>query len=216
MLDSRPLRVCVDLNVWVADFLATVRGGRATASTAIVRAVQYGRSVAGPVQLIVSLTMVSRLSDVLVRKGTSPSDADQYTEQILNFARRGPAMECPHLVIAGGVQPTAESKPWFYDPYDMNIAPPRADDEDGRVLDTALAGRADVLATLNFRDFRYHQDEVIERDRIHVRVTGDHSLLVMHADRVAEWFRTGKFPGPAPVLLRFGQSGDRTDKSVSR
>jgi hypothetical protein len=49
-----------------------------------------------------------------------------------------------------------------YDAYDPAVVPARADDGDGRVLDTAVAGRAHVLATYNFADFQTPNTEVLE------------------------------------------------------
>jgi hypothetical protein len=197
--ETRVLRICVDLNIWVANFLSRIRGGqRNSASNMIVRSVMLGRTSFWPLQLIVSPTMTNRLADVLVRRGVEMGDATAYADGILNFARRGPCLEQPLVVLGGGVEPTNESKTPSYNPYDPAILPKRMDDEDGRVLDTALAGRADLLATLNFDDFRSHHDEIIEDGFIHVRNTAHHKLLIMQGTRVAEWFRTGQFPGPKP------------------
>lgn len=151
----------------------------------------------GPIQLVVSHTMLSRLADVLVGKGMELGDAQAYVAGIANFARRGPALEPPHGIL-GGVEPTLEFREPRYDPYDPNITPRRRDDEDGRVLDTAIAGRAHVLATMNLADFRSHHDEIVEDGYIHVRPVADHRLLIMHGDRVAQWLRTGTFPSPNP------------------
>jgi hypothetical protein len=197
--DEKVLRICVDLNVWVRHVLSVGRGRTDTASGVIVRSVQAGRAALGPLQLIVSHTMLSRLADVLVRKGVEPGDADAYVTGIANFARRGPALEPPHVVLGGGIEPTAESRQRCYDPYDPKVVPPRIDDEDGRVLDTVVAGRAHVLATMNFADFRGDHDEIVEDGFIHVRATADHRFLIMHADRVAQWLRTGTFPSPKKI-----------------
>lgn len=192
---DRILRICVDLNIWVCHVLSAARGGRSEAAAgAMLRAVRTGRSAAGPIQLIVSHTMLLRLADVLIRKGAEAGDVHAYVQGILNIACRGPSLDAPYVVLGGGVEPTEEARPRRYDPYDPGDTPQRMDDEDGRVLDTAIAGRAHVLATLNFNDFRSHHDQVIEPGFIHVRAAAHHRLLLMHADRVAQWLRTGVHP----------------------
>ncbi len=84
----------------------------------------------------------------------------------------------------------------IYDAYNPEIAPPRADDEDGRVLDTAVAGRADILATYNFADFQTPGIEVLEPGRLLAYRTARHSLLIADAHRAADILRTGRFPLP--------------------
>ena len=62
------LRVCLDLNIWVADFLGTRRGRRGGSSPWLADAVRSGACPAGPLQLVVSLGMLDRLALVLVRE----------------------------------------------------------------------------------------------------------------------------------------------------
>jgi hypothetical protein len=185
----------VDLNVWVR-YLLSIRGGRAlpTASRAIVETAQTGRSASGLVQLIVSYAMLSRLEDVLVRLGFPPGDSSAFCSLIGSFARRGPAGVGPHLVLGGGTSPTAESRMPVYNPYDPSIVPPRADDEDGRVLDTAIAGRADILATYNVRDFQAPGSIILEPGRVLVYQAAHHRVIIMHPQLVARYLRTGELP----------------------
>jgi hypothetical protein len=79
-----------------------------------------------------------------------------------------------------------------YDPYDPSTVPARGDDEDRQVLDTAIAGRAHVLATYNFGDFTSPNAVVVEAGRVQVFPTAHHNVVVMHADWVAEYLRTGR------------------------
>jgi hypothetical protein len=190
--DGQVVGLCVDLNVWVRYLLA-VRNGRTrqTASHTIVEAARDGRSAAGPVQLIVSHTMLSRLEDVLIRLGFPSGDASAFCSLIGAFARRGPHGVAPHLVLGGGTSSTAESLMPAYNPYDPSIVPPRDDDEDGRVLDTAVAGRAHILATYNFADFESPNTVVLDPGRVQVFQAAHHSVLIMHADQVAQYFATG-------------------------
>ncbi|GAB6845362.1 putative nucleic acid-binding protein [Methylorubrum rhodinum] len=189
-------RLCVDLNVWIAHFLAEAKGARVSAARSVVQAVQEGRSGLGPVQLVVSHTMLSRLQDVLIRKGATPESSGRLIDLIASFARLGPAPEFPRMVLGGGVEPTRDARPPLHDPYDPAFLPKPTDTEDGRVIDTALAGRADALVTANFRDFAHHGDTVILRGRLHIRRTAEHDLVIVRPQEMAEWLRSGRRPSP--------------------
>lgn len=193
---GQAIRLCVDLNVWVRHLLAVRAGASRTgaAHTTIVDAIRTGRCAAGGVQLIVSHTMLSRLEDVLVRLQFQPGDASAFCSLIGAFARRGPYGIAPHLVLGGGTTPSTESRMPAYDPYDPAVLPPRSDDEDGRVLDTAVAGRADLLATYNFADFQTPNAEVLEPGQLQVLRTAGHNVLIANANRAAAILRTGRFP----------------------
>lgn len=192
------IRLCVDLNVWVRFMLAVRKEAvrAATAHATIVEAAKTGRSAAGPVQLVVSHTMLSRLEDVLVRLQFQPGDASAFCSLIGAFARRGPYGVAPHLVLGRGASPTAESRMPVYDAYDPAVVPPRNDDEDGRVLDTAVAGRAHILATYNCADFQTPNTEVLESGKLLTYRAAQHSVLIADAHRVADFLRTGQFPTP--------------------
>lgn len=192
---SHAIRLCVDLNVWVR-YLLGIRKGivRPTAARTIVEAARSGQCGAGPIQLIVSHAMLSRLEDVLVRLQFQPDDASMFCSLIGSFARRGPAGNGLHLVLSGGTAPTADARMPAYDPYDPAIVPPRADGEDGRVLDAAVAGRAHILATYDFDDFLTPNTQVLEPGQLLAYGTAHHSLLIAHAHRTAEYLRTGRLP----------------------
>ena len=69
------LRLCLDLNVWVADFLGTRRERRGGSSPWLADAVRAGASQAGQLQLVVSLGMLDRLAIVLKREFQVEPDA---------------------------------------------------------------------------------------------------------------------------------------------
>ena len=193
-------RLCVDLNVWVRQFLAEAAGRRGTASQVIVQAVLDGRAGVGPLQLVISHTMLSRLQTVMTRRGVDAETARHFTDTIASFALLGPAPEFPHLVLGGGVQPTREAIRQICDPYDPSFVHEPYDPEDGRVLDTALAGRADALVTGNFRDFAHYADDVVARGRVHIRTTAGASLWIVHHEDMARWLQTGLRPGRSADL----------------
>ena len=90
------LRVCLDLNVWVADFLATRRGRRGGSGPWLMDAVRTGTSPAGPLQLVVSLGMLERLGSVLVRAlGVDTAVTETALRAIAGIASLGPVGDHP-------------------------------------------------------------------------------------------------------------------------
>ena len=67
--------------------------------------------------------------------------------------------------------------------------------EDGRVLDTAIAGHAHILATYNFADFQSPNAMLLEAGRAQRYRAAHHSVLIIHAPVVAEYLRTGRVSG---------------------
>jgi hypothetical protein len=169
------LRLCLDLNVLIADFLAEAAGRGDTAARTLVRAAVEGRCALGPVQLVVSFGMLDRLEAVLVGKlGVTPATARLRRELVAMIAELGPE-DGPALTLGGtGVVPVL-------------------DVEDGHVLETALAGRAGWLVTANLRDFTQPS-----RQRLPVRLAAadlgvvvypEHRILVVGPGRAAAWLR---------------------------
>lgn len=134
------LRVCVDLNVFVAEFLANLYGRRATLAQRIVEACRRGSIGATRVQLVISVPMLNRFVDVLVREfGVDADAAIALADAIGDLARSRPSGRGrtggPLLVLGGtGVTPVRDA-------------------EDRYVLEAAVVGQADYLVTENMRDF---------------------------------------------------------------
>jgi predicted nucleic acid-binding protein len=125
------LRLCLDLNIFVADILAEAAGRRDTAAQALVRVAAKGRWAGCLVHLVISVGMLDRLEAVLVRRlDLPPGLAATRREIIAGFARHGPT-----LTLGG-----------------TGLVPLR-DVEDAHVLETALSGAADWLVTANLRDY---------------------------------------------------------------
>ncbi len=172
------LRVCLDLNVWVADFLATRRGRRGGSGPWLVDAVRTGTSPAGPLQLVVSFGMLERLGLVLMRAlGVDAAAAEAALRAIAGIASLGPAGDHPYAVVGGGVYPIR-------------------DEEDRHVLEIAVAGGADVLATANLADFDMaHVEWVADGSRIRIYTPpGRRPLVIAHPNHVCDWLRTGRVP----------------------
>src|SRR6185436_19939339 len=113
-------------NVFVANEIATLKGHADTTPRRLVGACRQGH-----VDLIISRAMLDRLTDVLRRPPLrlTLETATERTELIAELAA------LPNLIVAGG-----------------GVMPLR-DVEDRGVLETALAGRAQYLATYNLDDF---------------------------------------------------------------
>ena len=168
-MDRSVIRICLDLNVWCAAWLADRAGRRDTASQMLVEATRSGHSGQALLQLVVSWGMLERLRHVLVDQLLfERRDAGALTDAIAGYAHIGPS-----LTLGGvGVIPI----------HDL---------EDRHVLETAWAGRSDVLVTANLRDFVQDEDKVVLEDRIWRLTRGDADLIVMHPFEAARSLRDG-------------------------
>jgi predicted nucleic acid-binding protein len=132
----RPFRLLLDINILVSDLLSRARGRRGTTSQKLVDAVLAGRSGDRPLQLVISIPMLDRFQDVLLRLGAEAAHVEAARLALIDIAGNGPEGLVPHLLL---------------DRSDVAFA--LADEEDARVLATAFAARAEVLATDNLADF---------------------------------------------------------------
>jgi predicted nucleic acid-binding protein len=163
------LRICLDLNVWCAAFIARRLGRRDTAAMALVDGVRRGHSPRGPLSLVVSWGMLERLRAVLARDlGFSEADAARLVELVASYAREGPSL------TLGGVGVI-----------------PIHDTEDRHVLETAWAGGADILVTANLQDFVQSDGEVILESRVLRLVSAGRSMILAHPFETAQWLRNG-------------------------
>ena len=172
------LRLCLDLNVWVADFLGTRRGRRGGSSPWLADAVRSGTCQAGPLQLVVSLGMLDRLALVLTREFQVEADAaETLVRAIGGVASFGPAGDHPHALVGSGVYPLR-------------------DEEDRHVLEVAVAGEADLLVTANMADFET-ADVLKVGDGARIRFyprPGRATLVIAHPDQARDWLRSGVAP----------------------
>ncbi len=177
---ARPLRVCLDLNIWVADLLAAKNGRTGMSSQILVDIARRGTSSLGPVQLVVSWGMLNRLASVLERVlKVDGADAQQFTTLIAQYAARGPETRPPYLLLGG-----------------TGLVPLR-DTEDAHVLEAADAGKADILVTRNFRDFLGAGAHVLVDGELAVipGVTG-HVIIVADPKWVMRWLHAGAISLP--------------------
>jgi predicted nucleic acid-binding protein len=172
------LRVCLDLNIWCAALLADRNGRQNTASQSLVAMVRKGSCLSLPVQLVISWGMLNRLQKVLVLDlKVSTQTAELYISTIAAYARLGAMGASPQLTLGG-----------------TGVIPIR-DTEDAHVLETALAGRVNVLITANFRDFISKDTQVVIPDRHAVyRSPDDHAFQIVHPYLMMDWLRSGQVP----------------------
>lgn len=172
-------RLCLDLNVWLGAILSEKLARRGTAAQTLIDAVRSGLSPRGPVALVVSWGMLNRLREVLVRFEFGAPEADRLVQVIATIARDGPSL------TLGGVGVL-----------------PLDDEEDRHVLETALAGRADMLVTQNLRDFVGGDARTLVADRYHGVETAEGKLLIVHTYAAAAWLRGEDPPAEVQAFLR--------------
>jgi predicted nucleic acid-binding protein len=183
------LRVVLDVNVWVSHYVSLMKNRRESAAQALVRASFAGQCRLGPVQPILSHLMLDTLRGVLLRLGLPETLAETARDAVEAAAIGGIVPTPPYGVLGGGVQP-------IHDP------------EDGGVLDTAVAGQADLLVTQNLRDFlpgpRADLDATVVRPDVLLLRHGrlPHGLVIASVYAAKAWLLDG-LPPPAGVLERF-------------
>lgn len=130
------IRLLLDINILVSDVLSRARGRQSTASQKLVDAALAGKLGGTAIQLVVSVPMLDKFQDVLLRLGAELSDAEAARLALIDLARSGPDALDPYLLL---------------DRSDVSF--PLVDLEDAGVLATAFAARADLLITDNLSDF---------------------------------------------------------------
>lgn len=163
---SVPLRILLDVNVWVANLMAAAKGRKGTAAQRIVSMVAMGRwgHEERQAQLVVSLEMLETLERVLHRLGASSDGSDAYIEAIKGIMKYGPDELDPYLLFGGREQ------------FAM------ADVEDAGVLATAVASRTTLLVTDNLKDFQT-RDSLRVDTRIVQRSSGSRQLQALRHRR---------------------------------
>ncbi|NJN74286.1 MAG: PIN domain-containing protein [Limnothrix sp. RL_2_0] len=163
---AKGLRWCLDLNIWCAALLADLKGTHDSACQNLVEIVQNGHCNEVPVQLVISWGMLNRLQQVLMRLGIRANDAANYVDVIRAYGSLDPS------VTLGGT----------------GIIPLQ-DEEDRHVLETALAGKADVLVTANFSDFLSKETSEVMINRHYRYLAPNQSLEILHPYLLMEWVR---------------------------
>jgi predicted nucleic acid-binding protein len=173
-------RICLDLNVWCAAFLANRVGRQGTACQTLVEVARSAQAGREPLQLVISWGMLERLKLVLVEQlQFDPAEATALADAIASYAHMGPSL------TLGGVGVL-----------------PLQDGEDRHVLETAWAGNAEILVTANLEDFVHGRDEAVYAGRTYRLTQGARALILTHPFEAAHWLREGTWrtaadePGP--------------------
>ncbi len=145
--------------------------------------IENGGIEAAAIQLVVSWGMLNDLSDALESLGFSKASAVAIADGLEGTALNGPKSEYAHLVLGGtGL---------------VTVGP----NQQG-VIETALAGRAHVLATNTVANYATDQTEVLERGErngkevaaVAIYDSGDRSIVIAWPSKVVGWLRAGIFP----------------------
>lgn len=170
---SKILRLCLDLNIWCAALLAEFKGKQNTSCQCLVSIVREGRCSLGEVKLVISWGMLNRLQKVLTTNLQVDSNtANLYIEAIVGYAQLS-----PQLTLGGtGIIPIQDT-------------------EDAHVLETAIAGRAEILVTANFKDFISQDTQLLISQRHGIHFSPSHVVHIVHPYLMMDWLKTGKIPG---------------------
>ncbi|HHP7232405.1 MAG TPA: PIN domain-containing protein [Xenococcaceae cyanobacterium] len=169
---SKVVRLCLDLNIWCAALLADFKGRQNTSSQRLVQIVRSGFCSLGNVELVISWGMLERLEKVLIYNlKIDFSVARLYLDAIIGFAQLA-----PQLTLGGtGILPLD-------------------DVEDAHVLETAIAGRADILVTANFKDFIANDSRIIVPERHLFYFSPAHQVQIVHPYLIMDWLNTATIP----------------------
>lgn len=187
--EPRPIRICLDVNVWVAHLLALSNRRQGTVASTLVNIVGAMSCPAGAVQLVMGWRTLATLEAVLERLGFPPSEVSDFGNALVALMKVGPEGFDPHLIAEGGGHL------------------PLRDEEDAGVLASAIAARTDLLVTDNLKDFVFEDGDVVETRTVASRGKPDRqlfaviyerndgvSLVVAHPIDVLEWLRRGTVP----------------------
>lgn len=163
---TTPLRILLDVNVWVANLMAAAEGRQGTTAQKIVSMVTSGRwgDAGREAQLVISIEMLETLEHVLKRHGASSDSSDAYIDAIKGIMKYGPDELDPYLLLGGREQ------------FAM------ADVEDAGVLATAFASRTDLLVTDNLKDFQTKESLRVDT-RIVKASSGSRQLYALRHQR---------------------------------
>lgn len=192
------LRVCLDINIYIARQLAAQSRRAGGAASALVDIARDMTCEAGPVQLVMSLQMIGTLEDVLGRLKFQPQSISDFTAALVGLMKMGPE----------GFDP-------FLSPGSGGLA--MKDTEDAGVLASRIASRVHLLVTDNLDDFRFNDVERIvtreipRRDGrkfqlyavIYERNDGV-GIVIAHPIDALEWLRMGLRPTPDAIRSHYG------------
>jgi len=197
---DRTIRLALDINVLIADILAAGQGRRNTAATLLVEAVRSGICPAGPVQLVTSLPVIENYANVLHRRlGYAAAAADDRAWILQQYALEGPFAEPPYLVVGSGYIPF-ETEEQLRQSIASHLSRPEVDklfhevQDDRYVLETALAGRADILVTADVAGFAKGPAVRFQRNDVVLFPFVDRTLVIAAPRFATYWLWQGIVP----------------------
>lgn len=204
MGSSAALKVCLDVNIWVAYLMALQWGRQGTVVAQVVEAVRDMKVGAMPLQLVMSQEMLGTLERVLDRQGFNPPAVQAFVQSIEDLMRRGPEGIEPHLLVSGRDQLAMHDR------------------EDAGVLAASFLARVDLLVTDNLKDFETNDSETFNTQEVarpsrgtrqltaivHERADGV-ALVVAHPFDVIEWLKKGVRPTPEAIRKEYGSVLDQ-------
>ncbi|TCQ12310.1 PIN domain-containing protein [Rhizobium sp. PP-F2F-G36] len=183
---DRPVRVLLDVNIFVGNIMAHDRGRKGTATQTLLSMVSsqtWGMNARA--QLVISFDMIDTLETVLRRLDFTEDRITAYSGSIIDIMKYGPEALDPYLILGG----------------EERFAMP--DVEDAGVLATAIGTGADILVTDNLRDFATKDASVIDTQVVNTTASGQRTLqalryqiggadlIVAHPFDVMQWMRLG-------------------------
>ncbi|WP_326912880.1 PIN domain-containing protein [Rhizobium johnstonii] len=200
---DRPVRVLLDVNVFVGNIMAHDRGHKGTAIQTLVSMVSSQKwGIDDRAQLVISFERVETLETVLRRLQFTEDRIKAYTNSIIDIMKYGPDPLDPYLIL-GGEERFAMS-----------------DAEDAGVLATAFGAEADILVTDNLRDFATKNASVVDTQVVNTTHSGQRTLqalryeigsadlIVAHPFDVMQWMRLGYDFTPATLWNSIQEPGN--------
>jgi len=200
MRAERTIRLALDINVFIADILSTEVGRRNTAASLLVEAVRTGASPAGRVQLVTSLPIIENYANVLSRRlGYDAAAAEERAWILQQYAREGPTPDHPYLSVGNGYIAFETEEEWRRS-IANHLGRSEADklfheiQDDRYVLETALAGRADILVTADVAGFAKGPATRFQRNDVLLFPFADRTLVIGAPRFVTHWLWQGIVP----------------------
>lgn len=204
---TRVFTIVPDVNVLVSAQNANRAGRTSTISQRILGHLTAGHVNGIPVQVAVSFKMIDTFRTVLQRNGVDAAAVDAVAQALVSIMRYGPRELDPYVVFGGTPDPALR------------------DVEDGGVLATAYAARADLLITDNLADFVTPDCESWNTSvamtpagthrqlscQVHTRPDGQ-TLMVVHPVDFIHWIDRRFEISPVSLRATFGSSAPEPKK----
>jgi hypothetical protein len=174
----------------------------------IVDAIRDGACPAGPVQLVISLPIIEAFANVLERRlGYARTMVEERAWLLADYAMAGPLRAQPYLPVGAGFVPFETETQLRQSIATRQLSPDTTKlfhevQDDRYVLETALAGRADILVTADLDHFIRGPAIRLQRPDAALFPAGDTILVVGKPSFAAHWLRQGIIPDAAFIAAR--------------